>query len=95
MNNQQGEYKLADPVEENVFQMSSEERKWRGIDSLPRSLAEVISLTENNQLVRNALSDHIFNSFVQNKKIEWNQYRTQITEYELRRYLPISRLLHI
>ena len=85
----EGKYKLADPIEENVFQMSSEERRRRGIGSLPGSLAEAISLTEKSQLVRDALGNHVFESFVQNKKIEWDQYRAQITEYELRRYLPI------
>ena len=83
------EYELADPVEENVFEMSSEERKQRGIGSLPGDLSEAISLTENSPLIRNTLGDHVFDSFVKNKKIEWDQYRTQITEYELRRYLPI------
>ncbi len=83
------EYKLADPIEENVFEMSNEERKRRGIGSLPGDLSEAISLTENSQLVRNALGDHVFDSFIKNKKIEWDQYRTQITEYEVRRYLPI------
>ena len=83
------EYDLADPVEENVFEMSEEDRKQRGIGSLPGDLSEAISLTENSELVIRALGDHVFNSFVRNKKIEWDQYRTQITEYELKRYLPI------
>jgi len=83
------EYELVDPVEENVFEMSDEERKRRGIGNLPGDLSEAVSLTENSQLIRNILGDHVFDSFVKNKKIEWDQYRTQITEYELRRYLPI------
>jgi len=83
------EYELADPVEENVFEMTEEERKRRGIGSLPGDLSEAISLTENSQLVRKTLGDHVFDSFVKNKKIEWDRYRTQITEYELERYLPI------
>ena len=83
------QYDLADPVEENVFEMSEEDRKQRGIGSLPGDLSEAISLTENSELVIRALGDHVFNSFVRNKKIEWDQYRTQITEYELKRYLPI------
>jgi len=83
------EYELADPVEENVFEMSAEERKRRGIGNLPGDLSEAISLTENSQLVRNTLGDHLFDSFVKNKKIEWDLYRTQITEYELKKYLPV------
>ena len=83
------EYQLADPIEENVFEMSSEQREQRGIGSLPRNLSEAISLTENSQLVRKTLGDHVFDSFIKNKKIEWGQYRTQVTEYELKKYLPM------
>jgi len=83
------EYELPDPIEENVFEMTSEQREQRGIGSLPGNLSEAISITENSQLVRKALGDHIFDSFIRNKKIEWDQYRTQVTEYELKRYLPI------
>jgi glutamine synthetase len=82
-------YELADPVEENLFEMSSQERERRGIGSLPINLWDAISLTENSQLVRKALGDHVFDSFIKNKKIEWNQYHIQVTEYELKRYLPI------
>jgi glutamine synthetase len=39
--------------------------------------------------VRKALGDHVFRAFISNKKIEWDQYRTQVTDYELKRYLPI------
>ena len=83
------EYKLVDPIEENVFEMSSEQRKQRGIGSLPANLSDAISLTENSQLVRKALGDHVFDSFIKNKRIEWDQYRIQVTEYELKRYLPV------
>jgi len=83
------EYDLIEPVEENVFEMSKQERKRRGIGNLPGNLFEAITLTENSQLVRDALGDHVFESFIQNKKIEWDQYRIQISEFELERYLPI------
>ena len=83
------EYKLVDPIEENVFEMSSEQRKQRGIGSLPANLSDAISLTENSQLVRKALGDHVFDSFIKNKRIEWDQYRIQVSEYELKRYLPV------
>jgi len=85
----ENEYELADPIEENLFEMSSKEREQRGIGSLPINLSDAISLTENSQLVRKALGDHVFDSFIKNKKIEWEQYRIQVTEYELKRYLPI------
>jgi glutamine synthetase len=77
------------PVEENVYEMTNEERRKRGIGTLPASLLEAILLTEKSELVRKALGEHVFEAFIQNKKIEWDQYRTQVTEYELKRYLPI------
>ena len=77
------------PVEENVYEMTDEERRERGIDTLPASLLEAIMLAEKSELVRKALGDHVFDAFIQNKKIEWDQYRTQVTDYELKKYLPI------
>jgi glutamine synthetase len=82
-------YPLPEPVEENVYEMSAEEREKRGIAVLPGSLQNAIELTENSEVVRKALGEHVFNAFVENKKIEWNEYRAQVTEYELKRYLPI------
>ncbi len=83
------EYELPEPVEENVYQMGEEERGRRGIGMLPGSLWEAIQLTEGSELVRRTLGDHVFNAFIENKKIEWNNYRVQVTDYELKRYLPI------
>lgn len=82
------EYQVPDPVEENVYEMSEEERQRRGIETLPASLGEAIQLTEKSEVVRRALGDHVFENFIRNKKIEWDQYRTQVTEYELKKYLP-------
>ncbi|MCL0092512.1 glutamine synthetase family protein [Dehalococcoidia bacterium] len=82
------EYQVPDPVEENVYVMSEEERQRRGIGTLPASLGEAIQLTEKSEVVRRALGDHVFENFIKNKKIEWDQYRTQVTEYELKKYLP-------
>jgi glutamine synthetase len=83
------EYEVPEPVKENVYEMSEEERLRRGIGTLPGSLWEAINLTEKSELVHNALGDHVFHIFIENKKIEWNHYRTQVTDYELNKYLPI------
>ena len=80
---------LPEPVEENVYKMSEEERARRGIGTLPANLWEAIQLTEKSELVRKALGDHTFEAFLTNKKIEWDEYRTQVTEYEINKYLPI------
>ena len=80
--------KAPDPVEENVYQMSDEERAHRGIGMLPGTLKEAIGLTEQSELVRDALGDHVFEKFIANKKIEWDQYRTHISQFEIEKYLP-------
>ena len=85
----ENDYQVPEPVEENVYEMSEEERQKRGIGCLPASLWEAIQLTEGSELVRKALGDHVFRAFISNKKIEWDQFRTQVTDYELKRYLPI------
>ncbi len=59
------------------------------IDRLPSSLGEAVALTERSDLVREALGEHIFNAFIQSKKIEWERYRTRVHPYELKEYLPI------
>jgi glutamine synthetase len=82
-------YEVPDPVKENVYEMTEAERQRRGIGTLPGSLLEAIQLTEKSELVRRALGDHVFDAFIANKKIEWDQYRVQVTDYELKRYLPI------
>ncbi len=82
-------YEVPDPIEENVYEMTEEERQERGIGTLPGSLQEAIMLTEKSELVRKALGDHVFKAFIKNKKIEWDLYRTQVTDFELKRYLPI------
>ncbi len=82
-------YEVPEPVSGNVYLMSEEERQKRGIGILPSSLLQAIQLTEKSELVRNALGEHVFSAFIQNKKIEWDQYRIQVTEYELNKYLPI------
>jgi glutamine synthetase len=78
-----------DPVEENVYKMTEEERLKRRIRQLPGSLLEAIHLTEKSQMVREALGDHVFEHFIENKKVEWDRYRIQITSYEIDKYLPL------
>ncbi len=83
------EYKLEDPIEKNIYEMGAEERKKRGIISLPGSLIEAIEVTEKSLLVKKALGEPIFGKLIENKKIEWNNYRAQVTSYELEKYLSI------
>ena len=67
-------YELPELVEEDIFAMSEEAREKHGIESLPGNLFEALRNTERSELVKEALGDHIFNKFIANKKIEWDQY---------------------
>jgi glutamine synthetase len=82
-------YALPDPVEEDIYEMDEAARQRVGIDSLPGNLFEAIQEVEKSQVVRETLGDHIFNKFVENKKIEWDAYRTHVSAYEIDKYLPI------
>jgi len=81
-------YALPDPVEENIFAMTAEERAKKKIDALPDSLENAIRETEKSKLVREALGDHIFEQLIANKKVEWDEYRINVTDYEISKYLP-------
>ncbi|MBO0748154.1 MAG: type I glutamate--ammonia ligase [Acidimicrobiaceae bacterium] len=80
-------YELPPEAATNLYEMSQEERQAAGIDSLPSSLSEAIDLMEGSKLVRNTLGEHVFEWYVRNKRAEWADYRSQVTEFEIRRYL--------
>ena len=82
-------YELPDPVEEDIFEMDLQRRAEAGIESLPGSLDEAIAATESSKLVREALGEHVFDRLMANKKLEWDQYRSQVTPWELDKYLPV------
>jgi glutamine synthetase len=81
-------YSLADPVEEDIYEMDEAARQRAGIDSLPGSLDEAIREVQKSELVRETIGDHIFNKFIENKRIEWDSYRIHVSQYEIDRYLP-------
>ena len=83
------DYPVEPPVVGNVFGMTDERRQSLGIKNLPTSLGEAIALAEESEVLNEALGNHIHSSFIQNKKIEWEDYRSTVTDYEVSRYLPI------
>ena len=82
-------YEPPPSTEWNVYELTAKERKEKGIGTLPGSLGEAVQLAEKSALVRKALGDHVFEAFITNKKIEWDQYRAQVSDYEIKKYLPI------
>jgi glutamine synthetase len=81
--------KLPDPIEEDIFEMNPAERRAHGITDLPGNLYAATLETEKSELVREVLGEHIFNKFIENKKIEWDAYRTHVSQFEIDKYLPV------
>ena len=77
------------PIEENVYEMTPEKRKRLKIGQLPEDLWEAIMIAEKSSLIKECLGEHVFENFITNKKIEWERYRAQVTNYELDQYLSI------
>ena len=76
-----------DPVELNVYDMSYEERKASGIVSLPESLKEALDELESSDLMRETLGETALENFLKEKRKEWDLYRTQVTSWEVERYI--------
>ena len=82
-------YELPEPMERNLYNLTGEEREKMGIQSLPADLGEAIKEAENSELLHKALGEHTFNRLLNVKREEFEDYRVQITPYELQKYLPI------
>jgi glutamine synthetase len=82
-------YELPEPMEKNLYHLSPEERKRLGIEQLPETLGEAIELTSESELVLKTLGEHMFNRFIEIKRQEWEEYRVQVTQWELERYLSV------
>jgi len=82
-------YELPDPMETNLYHLTAEQRKERGIVSLPETLGEAVDALAGSELVRKALGPHIFDRYVELKRAEWDEYRVQLTEWELKKYLSV------
>lgn len=82
-------YKLPNPVEEDIYHMSEKDRKKKGIAELPGSLDEAVNELAKSAFLKETLGDHIFTKFIENKRIEWDNYRMHVSDYEIERYLPI------
>jgi glutamine synthetase len=85
----ENEYELAPEASNNIYEMSEEERRAAGIESLPEDLYEAIQVSERSELLRETLGDHVFEFLIRNKHEEWDAYKSYVTPYELERYLPL------
>jgi glutamine synthetase len=82
-------YELPREVEDDIWSLTDRERRALGIKPLPSSLAEAISAMEDSELVAETLGEHVFDFFLRNKRVEWQDYRRQVTPFELNKLLPV------
>jgi glutamine synthetase len=83
----ESDYELPPGAEDDVWALTSPERRALGIRPLPQNLDQAIQAMQDSELVAETLGEHVFDFFLRNKREEWHEYRRQVTEYELDRYL--------
>ena len=71
------------------IELSEDERRQRGIEVLPGSLKEAIQAFGESDFARRALGDHVVESLLRNKTIEYGDYRRHVTDFEMERYLAV------
>ena len=80
-------YELPPETNLNLFELTDRERREIGVEPLPRSLDEALDVMEESELARDTLGDHVFEWFLRNKRAEWAEFSSQVTPFELDRYL--------
>jgi len=81
-------YELPPEADANLFSLSPRELVTKGIAPLPSSLDEAVDVMERSALLAETLGDHVLEWFIRNKRQEWANYRSTVTQFELDRYLP-------
>jgi glutamine synthetase len=82
-------YELPEPMETNLYHLSADERRKLGVEQLPETLGEAIEELASSELVLKALGEHVFSRYVELKRTEWEDYRVQVTPWELEQYLSV------
>ena len=76
-------------ITENIYLMTEAERKAHGIDSLPGNLLEAVECLSADPLIVNTLGEHVFTHYTEGKRREWDEYRTRVTDWELKKYMLV------
>ncbi len=82
-------YELPADVIDDVYEMSAAERAERGIGQLPEDLHEAIEEMERSELLRETMGEQVFEWYIRNKRMEWDDYKSRITLWETEGYLPL------
>jgi glutamine synthetase len=82
-------YEMPAPIETNLYDLTHDERAKLGVEQLPETLGEAVEELAGSALVEKALGEHVFPRYVDLKREEWEEYRVQVTPWELERYLSV------
>jgi glutamine synthetase len=82
-------YELPPGTEDDVSALTNKERTAAGYQPLPSNLSEALDAMESSELVPEILGEHVFDYFLKNKRQEWEDYRTQVTAFERKRYINL------
>ncbi len=80
---------LIEPINENLFELTDEQRANLGVKNLPDNLKEAVDLLKEDNLIKEALGDHIFSKFIEYKNKEWDEFKKTVTEWEVNRYIHL------
>ncbi|GAB3796173.1 type I glutamate--ammonia ligase [Virgibacillus kimchii] len=76
-----------EPVDQNIYEMDKAQRRENGVIDLPPTLAQALELLQSDEVITNALGDHLLERFVESKEIEWDMFRTQVHPWEREQYI--------
>lgn len=76
-----------DSIDRNLFELTTAEREANGIKRLPANLCEAVDALEQSEFIKGVLGDHIYKKYIEAKRAEWEDYRTQVTQWEIDQYL--------
>lgn len=82
-------YELPPGADDDVWALTDAERRALGIQPMPQNLGEAIDLMQRSELVAETLGEHVFDFFLRNKRQEWEEYRSEVTPFELRKNLQV------
>ncbi len=82
-------YELPPGAEDDVWSLSDTELRALGYGTLPHNLSDSLRAMEDSELLAETLGEHVFDFFLRNKREEWSDYRSEVSPFELRRYLPV------
>ena len=82
-------YEARDRVYINLYELNRDEREAMGIDNLPENLKDALKALRRNAVIKEALGAHVFEKFYMAKSKEWDDFRTSVTEWEIKKYLKV------